>query len=202
MGNASTSAAWTAAPLDECLDKLGTCESTVSECETRTFILEAQIALLRHPEVVIGLACGVAVLLLLSLYAAAGTSGSGRYRGRSPGTSSPDGFFGGSGVLSAGLSSRLAPACSVLRWRKGWRGLWTRWPSALTAQAPSTPPSGMLLPSPPSGASRLGPYWECSGPKHLPPMGMCLRLRRPRRRWQPSITARRRGRCRLCRRGP
>ncbi len=67
MGNASTSAAWTAAPLDECLDKLGTCESTVSECETRTFILEAQIALLRHPEVVIGLACGVAVLLLLSL---------------------------------------------------------------------------------------------------------------------------------------
>jgi hypothetical protein len=67
MGNASTSAAWTAAPLDECLDKLGTCESTVSECETRTFILEAQIALLRHPEVVIGLACGVAVFLLLGL---------------------------------------------------------------------------------------------------------------------------------------
>jgi len=66
MGNA-TSAAWTAAPLDECLDKLGTCESTVSECETRTFILEAQLALLRNPEVVIGLACGVAVLLLLSL---------------------------------------------------------------------------------------------------------------------------------------
>jgi hypothetical protein len=66
MGNYS-SAAWTAAPLDECLDKLGTCEATVSECETRTFILEAQMAVLRHPKVVIGLACGVAVLLLLSL---------------------------------------------------------------------------------------------------------------------------------------
>jgi hypothetical protein len=66
MGN-STSAAWSASPVDECLDKLGTCEATVSECETRTLILEAQLALLRNPEVVIGLACGVAVLLLLSL---------------------------------------------------------------------------------------------------------------------------------------
>jgi hypothetical protein len=66
MGNYS-SAAWTAAPLDECLDKLGTCEATVSECETRNFILEAQMAVLRHPKVVIGLACGVAVLLLLGL---------------------------------------------------------------------------------------------------------------------------------------
>jgi hypothetical protein len=66
MGNASTSA-WTTAPLDECLDKLGTCEATVSECETRNFILEAQMAVLRHPKVVIGLACGVAVLLLLGL---------------------------------------------------------------------------------------------------------------------------------------
>ena len=66
MGNA-TSAAWSASPVDECLDKLGTCEATVSECETRTLILEGQLALLRHPEVVIGLACGVAVLLLLGL---------------------------------------------------------------------------------------------------------------------------------------
>jgi hypothetical protein len=66
MGNA-TSAAWTASPVDECLDKLGTCEATVSECETRNFILEAQMAVLRHPKVVIGLACGVAVLLLLGL---------------------------------------------------------------------------------------------------------------------------------------
>ena len=67
MGNISTSSAWSASPVDECLDKLGTCEATVSECETRTLILEAQLALLRNPEVVIGLACGVAVLLLLSL---------------------------------------------------------------------------------------------------------------------------------------
>jgi hypothetical protein len=66
MGNA-TSAAWTASPVDECLDKLGTCEATVSECETRNFILEAQMAVLRHPKVVIGLACSVAVLLLLGL---------------------------------------------------------------------------------------------------------------------------------------
>jgi hypothetical protein len=66
MGNYS-SAAWTAAPLDECLDKLGTCESTLSECETSNHILEAQMALLRHPKVVIGLACGVAVFLLLGL---------------------------------------------------------------------------------------------------------------------------------------
>ncbi len=66
MGNA-TSAAWTASPVDECLDKLGTCEATVSECETANHILEAQMAVLRHPEVVIGLACGVAVLLLLGL---------------------------------------------------------------------------------------------------------------------------------------
>ena len=66
MGNA-TSAAWSASPVDECLDKLGTCEALVSECETRNLILEGQIALLRHPEVIIGLACGVAVLLLLSL---------------------------------------------------------------------------------------------------------------------------------------
>jgi hypothetical protein len=66
MGNA-TSAAWSASPVDECLDKLGTCEATVSECETRNLILEAQMAVLRHPKVVIGLACGVAVLLLLAL---------------------------------------------------------------------------------------------------------------------------------------
>ncbi len=66
MGNA-TSAAWTAAPLDKCLDKLGTCESLISECETKNLILEAQMAVLRHPKVVIGLACGVAVLLLLAL---------------------------------------------------------------------------------------------------------------------------------------
>jgi hypothetical protein len=66
MGN-STSSAWSAAPMDECLDKLGTCDATVSECETRNFILEAQMAVLRHPKVIIGLACGVAVLLLLGL---------------------------------------------------------------------------------------------------------------------------------------
>jgi hypothetical protein len=66
MGNASTSA-WSSSPVDECLDKLATCEATVSECETANHILEAQMALLRHPKVIIGLACGVAVLLLLSL---------------------------------------------------------------------------------------------------------------------------------------
>jgi hypothetical protein len=66
MGNISSSA-WTASPVDECLDKLGTCEATVSECETANHILEAQMAVLRHPKVVIGLACGVAVLLLLGL---------------------------------------------------------------------------------------------------------------------------------------
>ena len=66
MGNASTSA-WSASPVDECLDKLGTCEALVSECETKNLILEAQMAVLRHPKVVIGLACGVAVLLLLGL---------------------------------------------------------------------------------------------------------------------------------------
>jgi len=66
MGNYS-SAAWTTSPLDECLDKLGTCESTVSECETANHLLEAQMAVLRHPKVVIGLACGVAVFLLLGL---------------------------------------------------------------------------------------------------------------------------------------
>jgi hypothetical protein len=67
MGNISTSSAWSASPVDECLDKLGTCEATVSECETRNLILEAQMAVLRHPKVIIGLACGVAVLLLLAL---------------------------------------------------------------------------------------------------------------------------------------
>jgi hypothetical protein len=66
MGNYS-SAAWTAAPLDECLDKLGTCEATVAECETSNHFLEAQMAVLRHPKVVIGLACGVALFLLLGL---------------------------------------------------------------------------------------------------------------------------------------
>ena len=66
MGNASTSA-WSSSPLDECLDKLGTCEATVSECETRNLILEAQMVVLRHPKVIIGLACGVAILLLLGL---------------------------------------------------------------------------------------------------------------------------------------
>jgi hypothetical protein len=67
MGNISTSSAWSSSPVDKCLDKLGTCEARVSECETRNFILEAQMAVLRHPKVVIGLACGVAVLLLLAL---------------------------------------------------------------------------------------------------------------------------------------
>jgi hypothetical protein len=66
MGN-STSAAWSASPVDECLDKLGTCEAMVSECETANHLLEAQMAVLRHPKVVIGLACGVAVFLLLGL---------------------------------------------------------------------------------------------------------------------------------------
>ena len=66
MGNASTSA-WSASPVDECLDKLGTCEATVSECETANHLLEAQMALLRHPKVVIGLACGIAVFMLLAL---------------------------------------------------------------------------------------------------------------------------------------
>ena len=66
MGNA-TSAAWTASPVDECLDKLSTCEALVSECETRNLILEAQMAVLRHPKVVIGLACSVAILMLLAL---------------------------------------------------------------------------------------------------------------------------------------
>ncbi len=66
MGNA-TSSSWTASPVDECLDKLGTCEATVSECETANHILEAQMAVLRHPKVVIGLACGVALFLLLGL---------------------------------------------------------------------------------------------------------------------------------------
>jgi hypothetical protein len=67
MGNASTSAAWSSSPVDECLDKLGTCEATVSECETANHLLEAQMALLRHPKVVIGLACGIAVFMLLAL---------------------------------------------------------------------------------------------------------------------------------------
>ncbi len=66
MGNA-TSSAWSSSPVDECLDKLATCEATVSECETANHILEAQMALLRHPKVVIGLACGIAVFLLLGL---------------------------------------------------------------------------------------------------------------------------------------
>jgi hypothetical protein len=66
MGNASTSA-WSSSPVDECLDKLATCEATVSECETANHILEAQMAMLRHPKVVIGLACGIAVFLLLGL---------------------------------------------------------------------------------------------------------------------------------------
>ncbi len=66
MGNA-TSAAWSSSPVDECLDKLATCEATVSECETANHILEAQLAVLRHPKVVIGLACGIAVFLLLGL---------------------------------------------------------------------------------------------------------------------------------------
>ncbi len=67
MGNVSTSSAWSSSPVDECLDKLGTCEATVSECETRNHILEAQMVVLRHPKVVIGLACGIAVFMLLAL---------------------------------------------------------------------------------------------------------------------------------------
>jgi hypothetical protein len=66
MGNI-TSSAWSASPVDECLDKLGTCEATVSECEIANHLLEAQMAVLRHPKVVIGLACGIAVFLLLGL---------------------------------------------------------------------------------------------------------------------------------------
>jgi hypothetical protein len=67
MGNISTSSAWSSSPVDECLDKLGTCEATVAECETSNHILEAQMAVLRHPKVVIGLACGIAVFMLLAL---------------------------------------------------------------------------------------------------------------------------------------
>jgi hypothetical protein len=121
MGNYS-SAAWTAAPLDECLDKLGTCEATVSECETSNHILEAQMAVLRHPKVVIGLACGIAVFLLLGLLRCCWHMRVGAVPEPSHGISSPAGSFGGSGVFSAGRSSRLAPACSARRWLKGWRG--------------------------------------------------------------------------------
>ncbi len=41
-----------------------------------------------------------------------------------------------------------APGCSVPSWLKVWRGCWTRWPSALTAPAPSTPPSTIHHPAP------------------------------------------------------
>jgi hypothetical protein len=67
MGNTSSASAWSSSPVDECLDKLGTCEAAVSECETANHLLEAQMAVLRHPKVVIGLACGIAVFMLLAL---------------------------------------------------------------------------------------------------------------------------------------
>ena len=53
MGNTSSASAWSSSPVDECLDKLGTCEAAVSECETANHLLEAQMAVLRHPKVVI-----------------------------------------------------------------------------------------------------------------------------------------------------
>jgi hypothetical protein len=63
----STTDAWTASPLDTCLDRLGVCEGTVSECETRVTILEAELVLLRHPYVIIGLACTVAIFGVVTL---------------------------------------------------------------------------------------------------------------------------------------
>jgi hypothetical protein len=50
----STAAAWTASPLDTCLDRLRVCEGTVSECESRVTILEAELVLLRHPYAKLG----------------------------------------------------------------------------------------------------------------------------------------------------
>jgi hypothetical protein len=63
----STTEAWTASPLDICLDRLGVCEGTVSECESRNHILEAELVLLRHPYVIIALACSVAVLGVIAI---------------------------------------------------------------------------------------------------------------------------------------
>jgi hypothetical protein len=55
----STAAAWTASPLDTCLDRLGVCEGTVSVCESRNSILEAELVLLRHLYVIIAMACTI-----------------------------------------------------------------------------------------------------------------------------------------------
>lgn len=63
----STAAAWTASPLDTCLDRLGVCEGTVSVCESRNSILEAELVLLRHLYVIIALACTMAVLGVITV---------------------------------------------------------------------------------------------------------------------------------------
>jgi len=68
MGNHSAfAAAWSSSPVDDCLDKLGLCESEVLECQVRVEALEAANSLLQHPFVMIGLAVTLAGLAALEL---------------------------------------------------------------------------------------------------------------------------------------
>ena len=200
MGNASTSAAWTAAPLDECLDKLGTCESTVSECETRTFILEAQIALLRHPEVVIGLACGVAVFLLLGLLRCCWHIRVGAVPGAFPWDLFPGWVLRRAWRVARWPVVQVGSRLFGPQMAEGVAGVLDEVAVSPDVVAPVYATIRRL--SPPSAACRPGPSWACSGPTSLPLLVTCRLLRRRRRPSRLCITARRRGRCRLCQRGP
>jgi len=67
MGSKHSAAAWSSSPVDDCLDKLGLCESEVLECQVRVEALEAANSLLQHPFVMIGLAVALAGLAALEL---------------------------------------------------------------------------------------------------------------------------------------
>ena len=62
MGSKASASAWSASPVDDCLDKLGICEEEVTECRVRVEALEAANNLLQHPAILIGLAVVLAAL--------------------------------------------------------------------------------------------------------------------------------------------
>jgi hypothetical protein len=73
MGNISSHpalpapAAWSDSQLDVCLDRLGTCESTVRDQEVEIDLLQLALKALAHPWAIVGMAITIAILGLVEI---------------------------------------------------------------------------------------------------------------------------------------
>jgi hypothetical protein len=59
--------AWTDSQLDVCLDRLGTCESTVRDQEVEIDLLQLALKALAHPWALVGMAITIAILGLVEV---------------------------------------------------------------------------------------------------------------------------------------